>query len=111
MSTDILFPAPENRRNADDMGKPSDIAEWVDRPTKSGWWLWREGGRDREEKLLLTDGGRYVATDSEWEEATNEKVEENGFNRNPWAMTATTKKMMPGKWKFLYSVLTFPFTP
>ena len=68
------------------------------RPRSGGWWLWREGGRDREERLLLCAGGTEVAGDSEWEQATGKPAEHDGWIENYWEMTATTQKEMPGLW-------------
>lgn len=74
------------------------VTQWLDQPNSSGWWLWREGGRGREEKLLLTADGRRVADDDEWEQATGRKAEADGFQHNYWSGTETTQKMMPGTW-------------
>jgi hypothetical protein len=68
------------------------------RPRSGGWWMWREGGRDRVDKLLLTAGGTEVATDDDWEQATGKPAEHDGWVENYWAMTATTQKEMPGLW-------------
>jgi hypothetical protein len=67
------------------------------RPRSGGWWLWREGGRDRIDKLLLTAGGNEVATDDEWEQATGKPAEHDGWVENYWEMTPTQKEM-PGLW-------------
>jgi len=68
-------------------------------PDSEGWWLWREDhDRDRTERLLIVCGSRHseVAGDDEWEEATGEKAEHDGFVENYWEGTDT--KTMGGYW-------------
>lgn len=67
------------------------------RPHCGGWWLWREGGGRRQEKVLLCDGGTEVATDDEWEKATGRNVDAYSGD-NYWEMTETTQDKMPGLW-------------
>ena len=68
------------------------------RPDSGGWWSWREGGRFRVYKLLLTPTGLSVASDDEWHRATGRKPETDGYTENYWEGTATTQKEMPGLW-------------
>jgi hypothetical protein len=67
-------------------------------PQSGGWWLWREGGHARVEKMLLTTTGQTVASDDDWHQATGRKPENDGYTENYWEGTATDQKMMPGLW-------------
>lgn len=68
------------------------------RPQSDGWWLYREGGRSRVEKILLIAGGASVASDDEWEQATGKPPENDAYTENYWEGTDTDQRMMPGLW-------------
>jgi hypothetical protein len=68
-------------------------------PDSEGWWLWREDyDRKRTERLLIVCESKHseVAGDAEWEAATGEKAEHDGFVENYWEGTST--KTMGGYW-------------
>lgn len=72
-----------------------------DRPDSGGWWEWKEGGRGRVEKLLLTPSGLEVESDDEWEKEMGRNPSHDGFEENYWEGTETTQRMMPGTWRKL----------
>jgi hypothetical protein len=58
-----------------------------------------EGGTQTPVKLLLCDDGSEVATDDDWEQATGQPAEHDGWVENYWECTETTQRMMPGLWR------------
>ncbi len=91
---------PKSRKTRKGSSLRRMVRRWrKTRPANDGWWLWREGGRSRVDKLLLSGGGRCVNSDVEWEQATGRPPEKDAWwTENYWEGTDTTQKMMPGLW-------------
>jgi len=92
-----LLPCPEIKANENQMNN-----NWKQQPDSNGWWLWREGGRAKDDVLLLLVGdGSEIASDDEWECSAGfppQKPWDDVFHRNYWEGTETTQEMMPGLW-------------
>jgi hypothetical protein len=86
-------------------GLDGDAGWSENRPDRNGWWEWREGGRDKIEKILLTADGNCVADDDEWGAAMGRSPEHKTYSENYWEGTDTTQQLMPGLWRFFGPVV------